>query len=118
MTGTLKLFALGMLAGLTVQASAQIPVAQPAKSNSTVAADAPLGPPLDKNKAGAGETWWSLQPLKRVNPPRVRSAIEQAWVQTPIDQFILAKLAEKKIRPSPPADKRTLLRRVYFDLIG
>src|SRR5207244_3035980 len=41
-----------------------------------------------------------------------------SWPQTSIDPFILAKLEEKSLSPSPPADKRTLLRRVTFDLIG
>jgi hypothetical protein len=41
-----------------------------------------------------------------------------AWVKSPIDRFILARLEEKGLKPAPPADKRTLLRRAYFDLIG
>ena len=40
------------------------------------------------------------------------------WAKSPIDQFILAKLEEKKLRPAPVADKRTLIRRATFDLIG
>ena len=39
-------------------------------------------------------------------------------VRNPIDAFILAKLKEKGLKPAPPADKRTLLRRAHFDLIG
>src|SRR3982751_2233125 len=61
--------------------------------------------------------WWSLQPLIK---PRVPSAADgefKTWPRTPIDHFILAKLGEKQLHPAPPADKRTLLRRVYFDLI-
>ena len=60
------------------------------------------------------EAWWSLQPLKKTTVP----ALGGDWIKTPTDAFILATLREKNLRPSPPADKRTLLRRVYFDLIG
>ena len=41
-----------------------------------------------------------------------------AWIRNPIDAFVLAKLEEKGLAPAPAADKRALLRRVYFDLIG
>src|SRR5262249_37749750 len=40
------------------------------------------------------------------------------WPSTPVDSFILAKLEAAGLTPAPPADRRTLLRRVYFDLIG
>ena len=42
----------------------------------------------------------------------------RSWAQTPVDAFILAKLEAKGIAPAPPADPRTLLRRLYFDLVG
>ena len=58
---------------------------------------------------------WSLRPLEKPVPPRLADA---AWIKTPIDAFILAKLGQEGLDPSPPADKRTLIRRVYFDLIG
>ncbi|HEY3394135.1 MAG TPA: PSD1 and planctomycete cytochrome C domain-containing protein [Lacipirellulaceae bacterium] len=58
--------------------------------------------------------WWSLQPLTRAEVP----AIASAWVRTPIDVFILAKLKEHELAPSPEADRRTLIRRLYFDFIG
>jgi hypothetical protein len=53
--------------------------------------------------------------VRRPDVPAVR---ERAWVRTPVDAFVLAKLEATGLKPSPPADKRTLLRRVYLDLIG
>jgi mono/diheme cytochrome c family protein len=64
------------------------------------------------------EEWWSLRPLIKPAVPVVKSVTGAAWVQTPVDQFLIAKLDEKQLSPSPPADKRTLLRRVTFDLVG
>ncbi len=58
---------------------------------------------------------WAWQPVKRVQPPTVE---ENGWCLTPVDNFIFAKLAEKNLKPNPPADKRTLIRRATFDLIG
>jgi cytochrome c553 len=58
---------------------------------------------------------WSLKPLGRFDPP---VAADDTWSQTPIDRFILAKLKERKLAPNPRADKRTLIRRAYFDLTG
>src|SRR5436190_15256256 len=48
---------------------------------------------------------WAFQPIKESAIPPVRN---KRWVQTPIDSFILAKLEEKGMKPSPRADKRTL----------
>ncbi|HEY3840679.1 MAG TPA: DUF1549 and DUF1553 domain-containing protein, partial [Bryobacteraceae bacterium] len=58
--------------------------------------------------------WWSLQPLQRPAVPN----IESKWIRTPIDNFILAKLREKGLEPSPEADRRTLIRRLSYDLHG
>lgn len=63
----------------------------------------------------AGADHWSLQPIVRPALPAVR---DRAWPQTPIDYFILAKLEEQGIAPSPVATRSQLLRRVYLDLIG
>jgi mono/diheme cytochrome c family protein len=63
----------------------------------------------------AGERHWAFQP---VADPALPSVKRTAWSQTPIDHFILARLEAKGLTPSPPADRRTLLRRVTFDLIG
>src|SRR5688572_18334961 len=59
--------------------------------------------------------WWSLRPLQKPNPPQLN---ESTWMRTPVDQFILGTLRQNGLEPSAPADKRTLLRRVYFDLLG
>ena len=66
--------------------------------------------------AEADEVWWSFRPLKQPAVPEVASA--KFKLQNPIDRFVLAKLNEKGLAPSPEADKRTLVRRLYFDLIG
>jgi hypothetical protein len=58
---------------------------------------------------------WSFQPIGEVAPPPVRN---QAWVRSPIDQFVLARLESEGIEPSPEADKVTLLRRLSLDLTG
>jgi hypothetical protein len=57
----------------------------------------------------------SFQPVKDHQPPKVKN---EAWVKSPIDRFILAKLEEKGLRPVADADKRTLIRRATFDLTG
>jgi hypothetical protein len=64
------------------------------------------------------DIWWSLKPIVKVAPPAVPSGKLADWSRTPIDRFILAKLLEKGLEPAPTADKRTLLRRVTFDLTG
>ena len=68
-------------------------------------------------ESGIDSDWWSLRPLERSEPPKLKP-LAAKWARTPIDQFILAKLREKGLNPSPEADRRTLIRRLYFDLIG
>jgi hypothetical protein len=58
---------------------------------------------------------WSFQPPAVQSIPAVKDA---AWPQSPIDHFILAKLEATIVAPAAPADKRTLIRRVTFDLTG
>ncbi|WP_422926965.1 PSD1 and planctomycete cytochrome C domain-containing protein [Singulisphaera sp. PoT] len=62
------------------------------------------------------ETHWAFRPLAEVTPPKV--ADPAGWGKTPVDAFVLAKLNEKGMSPSAPADKRTLIRRATFDLTG
>ena len=58
---------------------------------------------------------WAFRPVENPDPPAVK---QETLVRTPIDRFILAKLETAGFGLSEPADKRTLVRRVYFDLIG
>jgi len=58
--------------------------------------------------------FWSFQPLANPAVPE----IETAWSRNEIDPFILRKLNEHQLTPSPQADRATLIRRLYFDLIG
>ncbi len=62
-----------------------------------------------------GRKFWAFQPPRDPPPPRVRDA---AWARTPLDRFILAPLEAKGLRPAAPADRRTLIRRATFNLIG
>src|SRR5262245_19214893 len=58
--------------------------------------------------------WAYIKPVRPV-APRVKN---QSWVRNPIDAFILARLEKEGLSPSPEADKATLLRRLYLDVIG
>src|SRR5581483_770008 len=55
---------------------------------------------------------------KKVQKPAVPIVQQRAWIKTPVDAFILAKLESKGLKPALPADKITLLRRATFDLTG
>jgi hypothetical protein len=58
---------------------------------------------------------WSFQPIARPHLPSVQDA---SWAANPIDVFVLARLEQEQLAPSPPAERETLLRRVYLDLLG
>ena len=61
--------------------------------------------------------WWALQPLGKPQVP-LPPSITKDWSHSAIDRFIYAKLQEKGLHPSPPADRTTLIRRATFDLLG
>ena len=65
----------------------------------------------------AKDTWWSRQPLARSEVPAVPKD-QQHRVRTPIDAFVIAKLQAEGMKLSPEADARTMIRRLYYDLIG
>src|SRR4029079_6161347 len=68
--------------------------------------------PYDFKKA---REFWAFQPIQRTNPPAVK---DKRWARTPLDQFVLAKVEARGLRPAPPASKSELIRCVYFDLTG
>ncbi len=73
---------------------------------------------LIKRWIDEGAKWelhWAYQPPQRPSEPEVKN---RAWVRNPIDSFILARLDKEGLKPSPEADRITLLRRVTFDLTG
>ncbi|HSI36646.1 MAG: DUF1549 domain-containing protein, partial [Phycisphaerae bacterium] len=59
--------------------------------------------------------FWSFVPVAKPVAPDVK---DKAWVKSPIDAFVLAKLEANQLRPAPPANKIALLRRAYYDLTG
>lgn len=63
----------------------------------------------------SGKDHWAFQPIRTPTPPVVSNP---EWVRTPVDAFVLAKLDDRGLAPSPAADKRTLLRRLTLDLTG
>ncbi|MDB5391070.1 MAG: Planctomycete cytochrome, partial [Planctomycetaceae bacterium] len=58
---------------------------------------------------------WSIRPVLDPVPPTVA---DSSWPRTSIDRFVLAKLEAAGLKPSLNADRRTLIRRAYYDLIG
>jgi hypothetical protein len=71
---------------------------------------APLGIDLEK-----GRRHWSFLPVKVVPVPKVRAA---SWPHNAVDFFTLAQMDKAGVKPAPDADRRTLIRRATFDLIG
>ncbi|MEX0711421.1 MAG: DUF1549 domain-containing protein, partial [Pirellulales bacterium] len=66
----------------------------------------------------SGATWknnWAFEPSQPHEPPALNDA---SWVASPIDAFILARLEQAGLPPSPPADRLALIRRTYYDLTG
>jgi mono/diheme cytochrome c family protein len=63
------------------------------------------------------QAWWAYQPLQRPPLPEI-SSTGTAWARTPIDWFIVSQREQRKLTPVPAADRRTLVRRLYYDLTG
>ena len=74
---------------------------------------APLG-----NYTPVERRHWAFAPRAQPEVPAFATPADRAWVRNPVDAFILARLEKESLRPSPLADRATLIRRVYFDLTG
>jgi mono/diheme cytochrome c family protein len=84
--------------------------------------------PGDGKRLAVKTNHWAYQPVKDVAPPRFTDAAAKRWIHNPIDAFILAKLragrhggtspTAAELKPSPAADRYTLIRRLYYDLLG
>jgi len=88
-----------------------------------------LGAPMPKDHGTAGielrktrgvitdedRQWWAFQPIRRVPPPQTS---EDRWSRGPIDAYLIAPLKSEGLSPAPEADRRTLVRRLTWDLIG
>ena len=85
-----------------------------------------MGAPWPKEKKAVGQVeafdlskrkseHWSWKPVQPQTLPAVK---DKAWARNPIDLFILAKLEANGLTPAKDADPRTLVRRIYFDVIG
>lgn len=99
----------------------QMPLDQPKLSDANIAlikdwikAGAKV-PPEDKPSAGRRKSdHWAFQPIVRHSVARDTTG----WSRNAIDRFVLARLQAEKLKPSQPADRVTLIRRIYLDLLG
>ncbi|MDP1564263.1 MAG: DUF1549 domain-containing protein, partial [Pirellulaceae bacterium] len=76
-----------------------------------------LDPGLHKVPVVNEETkaWWAYQPPQAQTPPDVK---QTDWVRNDIDRFVLRRLEDADLSPSPVADRATLIRRVYYNVLG
>jgi hypothetical protein len=77
------------------------------------------GPALERGQQGldveAGRSWWAFRPVTR---PAVPALQDESAAAGPIDAFVLAPLEAQRLAPNPIADDRTLIRRLYLDVLG
>lgn len=88
-----------------------------------------MGAPWPKSsKSSTGDAWkthWAFQPIQKISPPEIKSASSgreasetSTKVVNPIDQFVLQRLSEHGMQPSPQADRATLIRRATYSVTG
>jgi hypothetical protein len=107
----------GLLFALAIASFVTAVNAEGEKPASPPAADQPADSAVYGIELSADDReHWAFRPIQSVSPPRPAKQAE--WIGNPIDAFVLQKLHEKGLAPSAPADDRTWLRRVSFDLVG
>jgi hypothetical protein len=94
-----------------VEMGAPWPEALPSSKGSLASSGVPDATAI----AAAARRHWAFRPVRDVSPPTVQEA---TWPNNSIDRFVLARIEAAGLSPSPQADRRTLIRRVTFDLIG
>jgi hypothetical protein len=99
---------------------APLPEAEVAAIRDWIAAGAvwgtdPIDPFRTTTARRAGRDWWAFRTVVRHEPPRPS---RQGWARTPIDAFVLRRLESEGLSPAPDADRRSLIRRLAFDLTG
>ncbi len=103
--------ALAHSSDLNMPPGGKLPEAEIHALRQWVVLGAPWDEPGDSGKGGH----WSFRPVRRPVPPQVSDA---QWVRNPIDRFILERLEEEGLEPSPETSRITLLRRLSLDLLG
>jgi hypothetical protein len=92
--------------------SAPLPVEERRTLREWIEAGAPWSAPIVEKRAGTD--WWSLQPLRSSTAPEAPAR----WARSSIDRWVYAGLRKAGLSPSPAAGRRTLIRRLSFDLLG
>src|SRR5688572_6929016 len=100
---------------LKMPPSGKLPENEIADLTAWVKMGAPYPRAEAKSYASAGKKHWAFQPVQDPPVPTVKN---KNWVRSAVDVFILAKLEQRNLAPAAPADRRDLIRRVTFDLIG
>ena len=59
--------------------------------------------------------WWAWKKPQATKVPTVRNP---AWARTEVDRFLMAAMEARELQPAPHADRDTLVRRMYYDLVG
>ncbi len=112
---SLILSALRQTEALRMPPGGKLPAAKVDAIERWIKMGAPWPEQSQVTSAGDPKNHWSFQPIKRPDPPEVS---KPQWPRNPIDNFILARLDEAQIEPSPEADAVTLMRRAHLDLTG
>ncbi len=110
-----KLFLLLAIASASVRASADVDFPRDVQPILDQGAPRPDDADVAAARAKAKRDHWAFKAPVRPPLPEVKDA---AWPRSPIDRFVLARLEKEGLRPSPGADKTTLLRRLSLDLTG